>query len=58
MLKTELIQPNTSPFSLPILVVRMKDGASQFCINYWALNTATIKDFFPITTVDGMIDEL
>ncbi|CAL1405839.1 unnamed protein product [Linum trigynum] len=57
-LVTGLIQPSTSPFSLLVLLMKKKDRTWHFCMYYRALNLVTIKDRFPIPTVDDMLDEL
>ncbi len=52
------IKPNKSPYGVPILFVHKKDGTLRMCVDYRALNKATVKNRYPLPRIDDLFDRL
>lgn len=53
-----LIERSNSPWSSALVLVRKKDGSLRCCVDYRALNDATVKDSYPLPRIDDTLDAL
>ena len=58
MLDRSVIQPSSSPWASPVVLVPKKDGSFRFCIDYRKVNAVTRKDAYPLPRVDDTLDTL
>jgi hypothetical protein len=58
MLRKGLIQPSSSSWRSPVLLVDKSDGSSRLCTDYRKLNDVTIKTKYPLPKIDDLFDQL
>jgi hypothetical protein len=58
LLDLGIIHPSVSPWGVPIIFIRKKDGVWRLCIDYRQLNKATIKNQYPFPRIDYFFDQM
>jgi len=58
LIQKGFIQPSSSPWGSSVLFAAKKDGGWRLCIDYRALNKATIKNAYPLPRIDDIFDQL
>lgn len=58
MQQAGVIQPSSSPWASPVVMVRKRDGTHRFCVDYRELNAVTKPDTFPLPRIDDLLDQL
>jgi transposase InsO family protein len=53
-----IIRPSSSPWSLPVLFVKKKDGSLRLCVDYRALNRLTKADATGLPRIEDNLDRL
>ena len=58
ILERGVVEPSSSPWASPIVLVQKKDGSTRFCIDYRKLNHMTRKETYPLPRIDMTLDTL
>ena len=53
-----LVEPTTTAWSSPVVLVKKKDRSWRLCVDYRRLNAVTRKDAYPLPRVDDSLDAL
>jgi hypothetical protein len=58
MLEQRIIEPSTSPFASPIMLVPKRDNSWRFAVDYKKLNSLTKKQAYVLTLLTNAIDSV
>ncbi len=58
LLSKKLIRWSVSPCGAPVIFTKKKDGSWRMCVDYRALNAATIKNKYPLHHIEDLFDQL
>jgi hypothetical protein len=58
MLKAGLIEPATSEWESPVVLITKKDGSIRLCVEYRKINALTLKDSYALPRMDECLDSL
>jgi len=53
-----IIEPSTSGWASPIVLIRMKDGTLRLCVDYPKVNGVSQQDAYPMPRMDEIIDRI
>lgn len=58
MLTEGVIEPSSSPWSSPVVLVKKSTGAYRFCLDFRRLNQASEKDAYPLPHINSILEKL
>ncbi|GKC50035.1 putative reverse transcriptase domain-containing protein [Tanacetum coccineum] len=57
LLERGFIRPSVSPWGVPVLFVKKKDGSMRLCIDYRELNRITVRNKYPLPRIEEFFDQ-
>jgi hypothetical protein len=58
MLELGLIEPSTSEWASPVVLIGKKDGSTRVCLDYRYQNSQTVPDTFPLPNIEDILASL
>ncbi|XP_070019883.1 uncharacterized protein [Nicotiana sylvestris] len=58
LLAKGFVRPSVSPWGVPVLFVKKKDGTMRMCIDYRQLNKVTMKNKYPLPRIEDLFNQL
>ena len=58
MLECGLINPSTSKYGTPVILIKKHNGGKRMCIDYRALNHLTTTNNYPLLRIDDLFNHL
>ena len=52
------VRPSVSPWGVPVLFIKKKDGNFRMCIDYKQLNNIIVKNKYPLPRINDMFDDI
>ena len=58
MLAADIIEPSSSPFSSPIILITKEDGSARIVVDLRKVNDISKSDSYPLPRIDDLIDKI